>query len=164
MLGPSAAWSIPLCLLLAAALVAAACAGPSPTPAGGPQPTLSPTLMTPAAPGLSATLAQPPVAAPQEVTPVSFSKEFLPLFRQRCTACHIDQRMGGLSLSGYNSLMKGGESGLAVIIGSPQTSLLAQKLAGNPLVGERMPKGGPYLTEETIRKVADWIRQGAPNN
>lgn len=72
--------------------------------------------------------------------------------------------MGGLSLKDYGSLVKGGQSGPLVKPGVPENSLLIRKLIGDPAVGERMPTGGPYLSVETIRKVSDWIRQGALNN
>ncbi len=64
----------------------------------------------------------------------------------------------------YNSIMKGGQRGSPVIKGNPEGSLLIRKLRGDPAVGARMPAGGPYLPDGTIKQFADWIAQGAPEN
>jgi hypothetical protein len=48
--------------------------------------------------------------------------------------------------------------------GNPEDSYLIQKLEGTQTVGERMPQGGPFLDQETIDTVRQWITDGAPNN
>ena len=49
--------------------------------------------------------------------------------------------------------------------GNPEASYMILKLRGDPsITGERMPLGGPYLTQEQIEGIAAWIRAGAPNN
>jgi hypothetical protein len=54
---------------------------------------------------------------------------------------------------------------IRVIPGDPENSFLTQKLAGGPgLVDERMPDGGPYLTDSQIRIIRRWIEIGAPTN
>ncbi len=175
-------------LILAAAVVLAACGGSSATPTAGPkttgtakpgaQPTLSSTLAPPGTPvplspsqlqipdksGLPTTMVQPPVGTTPTVVAVSFARDIMPIFIQQCGACHIDQSMGGLSLKDYNFLIRGGQSGSPVVKASPDTSLLVRKLRGDPAVGARMPSGAPALSEDSIRKIADWIRQGALNN
>ena len=32
------------------------------------------------------------------------------------------------------------------------------------ITGDRMPQGGPYLTDAQTKLVRDWIRRGAPND
>ena len=50
-----------------------------------------------------------------------------------------------------------------VIPMDPDGSFLIQKLEG-PLVGARMPDGGPYLQQATIDVIRQWILNGALNN
>jgi mono/diheme cytochrome c family protein len=102
--------------------------------------------------------------APDEVPPVSFSGEIMPVFRARCAACHIQATASGLSLKDYTSLLRGGRNGLAIIRGNPGQSLLVRVLQGTEPTIQRMPPGGPYLSDQEIQKIGHWIRQGAPNN
>jgi hypothetical protein len=46
----------------------------------------------------------------------------------------------------------------------PAASYLYRKVVGTGITGERMPQGGPPLSEEKIRLIRDWIRRGAPND
>jgi hypothetical protein len=50
-----------------------------------------------------------------------------------------------------------------VTAGSPQTSLLLQKLGMMPPCGTRMPLGGMLSAAET-KLVTDWIMAGAKND
>ena len=43
----------------------------------------------------------------------------------------------------------------------PDISYLIHKLEGTQIVGARMPDGGPFLSQETIDVIRDWIQQGA---
>ena len=47
----------------------------------------------------------------------------------------------------------------------PEVSYLIKKLRGDSdIVGERMPRGGPFLTAAEIERFVDWINDGAPDN
>jgi hypothetical protein len=46
----------------------------------------------------------------------------------------------------------------------PANSYLYRKITGAGITGDRMPQGGPYLTDAQISLVRDWIRRGAPND
>jgi len=49
--------------------------------------------------------------------------------------------------------------------GDPDGSYLIRKLEGGPDIGGgRMPQGGPFLDQETIDMIRQWITDGAPNN
>jgi len=53
-----------------------------------------------------------------------------------------------------------------VIPGDPDKSLIIQKLEGRrfdnaPILGARMPDGGPYLQQSTIDVIRLWIANGA---
>ncbi|MDP2663060.1 MAG: c-type cytochrome domain-containing protein [Dehalococcoidia bacterium] len=110
------------------------------------------------------TLAQPQPGSTATSGPVSFSKDLLPIIKQQCGVCHVDQSLGGFSLKDYNSLIKGGQRGSPVVKGNPDGSLLIRKLRGDTAVGERMPQGSASLPDSTIKLFADWIAQGAANN
>lgn len=45
--------------------------------------------------------------------------------------------------------------------GDPTRSYLVRKLRGTNSIGGRMPLGGPFLTEEEIAGVVEWIENGA---
>jgi hypothetical protein len=53
--------------------------------------------------------------------------------------------------------------GMYVVPGSPQTSLLVQKLGAMPPCGSRMPLGG-MLTAAELQLINDWIMAGAKND
>jgi len=43
-------------------------------------------------------------------------------------------------------------------------SYLYRKITGAGITGDRMPQGGPFLSDAQIKLVRDWIRRGAPND
>jgi hypothetical protein len=47
---------------------------------------------------------------------------------------------------------------------NPAISYLYRKITGAGITGDRMPQGGPLLTDAQIKLVRDWIRRGAPND
>lgn len=48
--------------------------------------------------------------------------------------------------------------------GDPNNSYLYRKVTGAGITGDRMPQGGPFLTDAQIKLIRDWIRRGAPND
>jgi hypothetical protein len=136
-----------------AALVAAACGGSS----------------SPAAPSGS-------TGGGSGSTAVTFSTLQTQIFSVSCTSCHTDAGRtpaGGLNLtpgSSYGALVNVASSEKAgavrVIPGDPENSYLVQKLRGDAgIVGLRMPRSGPpFLTDDQVNLVKQWIQQGAPNN
>ena len=46
----------------------------------------------------------------------------------------------------------------------PSNSYLYRKITGAGITGDRMPQGGPFLSDAQIKLVRDWIRRGAPND
>ncbi len=53
---------------------------------------------------------------------------------------------------------------LRVAPSDPANSYLYRKIVGAGITGDRMPQGGPYLTDAQTKLVRDWIRRGAPND
>jgi WD40 repeat protein len=90
---------------------------------------------------------------------VSFSKQVAPILQSKCAGCHSKTaNMGGFVLTDFESLMKGGSHGRALIPGSGSESRLVQMLEGS--IQPRMPMGG-QLQEEEIATIRLWIDQGA---
>ena len=55
--------------------------------------------------------------------------------------------------------------GLAIVAPSdPSNSYLYRKITGAGITGDRMPQGGPYLSDAQLKLIRDWIRRGAPND
>jgi menaquinol-cytochrome c reductase cytochrome b/c subunit len=99
---------------------------------------------------------------------VSFKKDIQPIFAAHCATCHISIVSGGLSLASYQGLVKGGTivPGPVFTAGDHAHSVLWQIVSpgtGQP-GGQRMPLGGPYLSDAQIKTIADWIDQGAKDN
>ena len=88
-----------------------------------------------------------------------FESKIRPLFSVQCNACHTSAASGGLRLDSREAILAGGNSGPAVVPGSPQDSLLIAVLAHRH---ERikMPPGGK-LADEQLAAVATWISDGA---
>jgi hypothetical protein len=79
---------------------------------------------------------------------------------QDCTICHGGS--GGLTLTSYNGVIAGGNSGPVVVPGNPNNSLIVKRLEGT--VMPQMPLGGSPLTAPEIARIRQWILEGALNN
>ncbi len=92
------------------------------------------------------------------------------IFTPICTACHAP---GGIAA---NILLLDESNALDSLVGvpsqevptldrvepgDPDASYLVQKLEGTSAVGDRMPLGGPFLEQEVIDAIRDWIAAGA---
>jgi ubiquinol-cytochrome c reductase cytochrome b subunit len=89
----------------------------------------------------------------------SFAANIQPILSAKCYICHSGSSpSGGLDLTSYQSAAK-----LHIwVAGNPQASLLYGKLTGT--IPPRMPLGGPYLPPGAIQTIANWIKEGAPDN
>ena len=88
-----------------------------------------------------------------------FENKVRPIFANSCGSCHQSRAAGGLSLNSRADLLKGGDSGAAIVPGDPEKSLL---LIAVHQTGElKMPKGGK-LSESDTATLAEWVRMGAP--
>jgi len=109
---------------------------------------------------------QGPAPPPQD----DFTQIQNTIFTPICTACHAGANAPvGLRLDEGNSLalLVGVASVevpalLRVSPGNPDASYLVQKIEGTAAVGERMPLGGPPLSQAQIDLVRGWIAAGAP--
>ncbi|TWT31686.1 c-type cytochrome domain-containing protein [Blastopirellula retiformator] len=91
---------------------------------------------------------------------VSFGRDIAPVLVARCVSCH-DQRNppGGFSLASFQTMLRGGDSGAPLTPGKPNESLLIQLFKAP--APDRMPRNGPPLTDDQIRKFETWITEGA---
>lgn len=89
---------------------------------------------------------------------ISFRKQVAPIFAERCTACH-NARMakGRLNMETFTNLLKGGESGSAIVAGKPGDSLVVTMMENGS-----MPKDADPVTPEQIALVKKWVEMGAP--
>jgi hypothetical protein len=97
-------------------------------------------------------------AAPAHAAePPLFEKSVLPLLQAKCLRCHGgDKLKADLDVRSKTALVKGGESGPAVVPGSPEKSLLWVKIAA-----DKMPPGKDKLSAAEKTSVRAWIEAGA---
>ncbi|WP_231953920.1 PSD1 and planctomycete cytochrome C domain-containing protein [Pirellulimonas nuda] len=83
-----------------------------------------------------------------------------PLLAERCYACHSAKSSkvrGGLRVDHTDLMLAGGESGVAIVPGAPDESLLIDAVNHGSL---RMPPDGK-LTSEEIAVLTRWVAEGA---
>ena len=88
-----------------------------------------------------------------------FEQNVRPLLAQSCYSCHGDKKQkGGLRLDSIEAILKGGESGPAVVPGRPDDSLLVSAINYE---GPEMPPNGK-LAPEKVAVLTRWVSAGAP--
>ena len=91
---------------------------------------------------------------------VDYNSEIQPIFSSKCTNCHSgSDAEEDLSLTSYNNVMNGGDSGDVVIPYDHANSLLWQYINSG-----FMPPGNNDLTNTQIDLIAQWIDEGALSN
>jgi len=97
--------------------------------------------------------------------PVDFAKEIQPLLKQHCVACHNSSvHEGGLNLESPQTMIKGGDSGPAVVASKAAESLLLDRATGKaePLMPPEGNKANAKpLSSEQLGLIKLWIDQGA---
>ena len=123
-------------------------------------------------------------SAPVDVTVsnpvvITFAQIQSTVFTPRCAFCHTGPTSNdpanlpqGMNLSNaaasYAALV--GVASLEVPAlqrvnpGDPNNSYIIHKLEGTQVEGDRMPLGGPFLSQAEIDDIRAWISAGAPNN
>ena len=90
-----------------------------------------------------------------------FIDKVKPLLDSRCISCHgAEKQKGGLRMDSRAALIKGGDTGPALVPGKPSESLLVQAVNHTKKDLEMPPK--EKLTLNDIAVVERWIRDGAP--
>jgi mono/diheme cytochrome c family protein len=88
-----------------------------------------------------------------------FETKIRPVFAKNCYACHTKTKVAGLQMDTREGLLKGGDTGPAVVPGDLEKSLLIKAIRHED---ERlaMPKGGKLKPQE-IADISTWIQKGA---
>src|SRR6266852_8039098 len=85
----------------------------------------------------------------------TFQHDVLPVFEQRCIACHSTKPSAGLDLRTLASVMTGGTNGKVVEPGKPEASRLWKTIDSGA-----MPMGSKSLSLEEKNLVREWIEKG----
>ncbi|MFN0218436.1 MAG: PSD1 and planctomycete cytochrome C domain-containing protein, partial [Hyphomicrobium sp.] len=94
-----------------------------------------------------------------------FEKHVRPVFIEHCHKCHsaeAEKLKGGLLLDTRDGLLKGGESGPALVPGHPDKSLLIKAVRYTD-ENLQMPPKGQRLTAEQVAHLEAWVKMGAPD-
>ncbi|MEM7384269.1 MAG: PSD1 and planctomycete cytochrome C domain-containing protein [Verrucomicrobiota bacterium] len=91
-----------------------------------------------------------------------FNTEMAPLLIKRCVECHQGRDpSGGLSLTSFDGLIRGGDSGSALNREQPEKSLLFQRIHTGEMPPEKQGKSGKLPVEE-IERFRRWLVNGHP--
>ena len=90
---------------------------------------------------------------------ITFEKDVRPIFRKHCFDCHGAEAKlrGGLDLRLRRFMVKGGESGAAIVPGKANDSLLIERIRK----GE-MPPGDAKVSKAELAILVKWVKAGAP--
>ena len=88
-----------------------------------------------------------------------FEAKVRPVLIEKCFSCHGDAKQkGGLRLDSREAILKGGDSGAAMVPGEAQKSLLIRAVHYDSDL--KMPPAGK-LSNENIAALTQWIQNGA---
>ncbi len=86
-------------------------------------------------------------------------RRIAPILSERCAACHnATKHSGGLDVTSRDSLLKGGDSGPAIVPGKLDESRLLNMVGGDK---PKMPKNSKPLTAGQLADLRIWIKTGA---
>ncbi|MFO0905098.1 MAG: PSD1 and planctomycete cytochrome C domain-containing protein [Pirellulales bacterium] len=89
-----------------------------------------------------------------------FELKVRPVLVERCEKCHgVKKQWGGLRVDRRDALLKGGDSGPAVVPGKPDESLLVRAIR-HQADAPQMPEDGK-LSDAQIRDFELWVERGA---
>src|ERR1051326_1276363 len=92
-----------------------------------------------------------------------YEKQVQPLLAENCYQCHshqADKIKGSFVLDSREGLLKGGETGPAIVAGQPEKSLLIKAVRRIDEDLQMPPK--KTLAKEQVAILAEWIQMGAP--
>ena len=109
---------------------------------------------------VAAIVASPITAWAGEPRTDHFESRVRPVLVEACVRCHgPDKASGGLRVDSREAILKGGDSGPAIVLGQPEKSLLLKAIRRLPDIPAMPPKSP--LRSEAIRALEKWVREGA---
>lgn len=94
-----------------------------------------------------------------------FENKIRPILADNCYKCHSHESpklKGGLSVEFRDSMLKGGDTGPALVPGDPEKSLLIKAIRyTDPDL--QMPPKNKKLSDEQIANLVTWVKMGAPD-
>ncbi len=92
---------------------------------------------------------------------LALSQEAAAVLEASCVRCHdASKKKGGLDLSTREAVLRGGDSGPAVVPGNARASFLRKVVTHE--AEPRMPHKAPKLGPDALAALAAWIDAGAP--
>jgi hypothetical protein len=94
-----------------------------------------------------------------------FENRIRPVLAETCYSCHSaksEKLKGGLKLDTREAVLKGGDSGPALVPGKPDQSLIIKAIRYNDPNLEMPPKG-KKLSAKQIADLEKWVAMGAPD-
>ena len=91
-----------------------------------------------------------------------FEEKILPVMKAQCYDCHsktADEVKGQFKLDTREDLRAGGESGVVLVPGEPDRSLLIKALRYEEDDRQMPPRG--KLSDEIINDFVEWVKNGA---
>jgi mono/diheme cytochrome c family protein len=108
--------------------------------------------------GIAVWLNASPAVAARDDDAAFFEEKVRPVLATRCLSCHGDTKQkAGLRLDSLVGMLRGGESGAAILPGEPDESNLVMAIRHD---GWEMPPDGK-LADAEIEAIAEWVRRGA---
>lgn len=92
-----------------------------------------------------------------------FAQAIEPMLMAKCGSCHsAEKAKGGLDVSSFAALLKGGEDGAGVVAGKPDESHVLKRMVLPLDDDDHMPpKGKPQPSVNDVALLKWWIAQGA---
>lgn len=103
---------------------------------------------------------------PAAAAPVDFQRQIRPLLSENCFQCHgpdSGTRMAGLRLDRREDAFHIRKSGVLIVPGKPDASLVYQRISATD-ASRRMPPAmsRKSMTPQQVALIRQWIEQGAP--
>jgi len=90
-----------------------------------------------------------------------FEQRIRPMLANECYECHgAKKQKGGLRVDFRDGLLKGGDTGPAIIAGDAKKSLLIKAIS-HENEDSSMPKDRPKLSDSVVSDFITWVNQGA---
>jgi hypothetical protein len=109
------------------------------------------------------TAAVRPARGQDAASPEFFEKRVRPVLADNCYSCHsaaARKRKGGLHADSRAALLKGGDTGPALVPGDPEKSLLIKAVGFKDVDLQMPPKG--KIPDAAVADLTAWVKAGAP--